>query len=405
MNVSDFATSRLAEWFDRNKKESEKELEAFVDAYPNLWAVGAVVQTSMDLGAGMVDVLRFGEGFAESWETGAVWPLVQDLFRALAIAGPLGRGGSALARAGLPRLGRAIGLYADVAPKQGICAPIATANAIRRTGNSLNERFLLSLDDVARAHGKPGIAAFEGAAIDESIGALKALKVPHEVFRKAESWSNVERLARNNKGVVMVRLMRKDVVGGHRILIESTGDGIQIIDRTGIHSSLESVLSRYSGQWVLDPNAKAVLVKNGTVRTVNLQPALMAEVGALIPRLTGTSLEALDQQFQQFKAQQSQGRMGGGVPAGVALGHTKEIQVTVSKFDTLSGLAAKYYGELELWPLLWDINRGVVGGNPNRISPGMTLRLPPLADFTSAQIADARKRHPTWKNYGMRAAG
>jgi len=49
--------------------------------------------------------------------------------------------------------------------------------------------------------------------------------------------------------------------------------------------------------------------------------------------------------------------------------------------------------------LLWDMNRNLVGPNPNRIPPGMRLNVPPLSSFTQAQLADARRRFPTWRNY------
>ena len=179
------SASELAEWWDKNKKESEKALEDFVDAHPHMWGVAATVQTCMDVGAGFVDVLRFGEGMAESYNTGKVWPLVQDLFRGLTIAGGAakllgsaavaGRVGSFIGR-GTSIGGKLPGLYADVAPAKGICAPIATANAIRRTGNALmlNKNLMLSLDEVAVAHGRTAILAAESVSMDESINALVA---------------------------------------------------------------------------------------------------------------------------------------------------------------------------------------------------------------------------------------
>ncbi|MGD0858713.1 MAG: M91 family zinc metallopeptidase [Terracidiphilus sp.] len=73
--------------------------------------------------------------------------------------------------------------------------------------------------------------------------------------------------------------------------------------------------------------------------------------------------------------------------------------VVVASGDSLSSLAAKYYGTVEYWPLLWDANRDLVGPNPNRIALGMRLSVPPLSYFTQAQLADARRRFPTWRNY------
>jgi hypothetical protein len=73
--------------------------------------------------------------------------------------------------------------------------------------------------------------------------------------------------------------------------------------------------------------------------------------------------------------------------------------IVVAAGDSLSTLAAKYYGTEEYWTLLWDANLKNVGPNPNRIAPGMQLRVPPLAAFTPAHLAEAKRRFPTWKNY------
>jgi hypothetical protein len=73
--------------------------------------------------------------------------------------------------------------------------------------------------------------------------------------------------------------------------------------------------------------------------------------------------------------------------------------IVVAAGDSLSTLAAKYYGTDEYWTLLWDANLNKVGPNPNRIAPGTQLRVPPLEAFTPAQLAEAKRRFPTWKNY------
>ena len=61
------AFSEYADWWDKQKRETETILGEWVQDNPQWWAVAVAtgVQTSMDLGAGFVDVLRFGEGAAE----------------------------------------------------------------------------------------------------------------------------------------------------------------------------------------------------------------------------------------------------------------------------------------------------------------------------------------------------
>ncbi len=63
----------LADWWDKNKKQSEQALYDFVDAHPHYWAIAAAVQTCMDVGAGFVDIVRFGQGMAAYHETPGDW--------------------------------------------------------------------------------------------------------------------------------------------------------------------------------------------------------------------------------------------------------------------------------------------------------------------------------------------
>jgi hypothetical protein len=53
-----------------------------------------------------------------------------------------------------------------------------------------------------------------------------------------------------------------------------------------------------------------------------------------------------------------------------------------------------------LWPLIYDLNKNVVGPNPNRLQPGSRVVVRELSAFTPEQVADARRRGPSWRNYG-----
>ncbi len=73
--------------------------------------------------------------------------------------------------------------------------------------------------------------------------------------------------------------------------------------------------------------------------------------------------------------------------------------VKVRSGDTLSGIAKQVYRNYRLWPLLWDANRKTVGSNPNRISSGMMLTIPPLNSYKPADISDAQHRSSTWREF------
>jgi len=44
--------------------------------------------------------------------------------------------------------------------------------------------------------------------------------------------------------------------------------------------------------------------------------------------------------------------------------------------DSLSKLAKQYYGSAKAWPRIYDMNKGLIGKNPNLIYPGQRLKIP-----------------------------
>ena len=50
----------------------------------------------------------------------------------------------------------------------------------------------------------------------------------------------------------------------------------------------------------------------------------------------------------------------------------------VANGDFLKQLAISYYGDAELWTLIYSANQDVIGDNPNVLTAGQTLVIPPL---------------------------
>jgi nucleoid-associated protein YgaU len=50
-------------------------------------------------------------------------------------------------------------------------------------------------------------------------------------------------------------------------------------------------------------------------------------------------------------------------------------QYTVVSGDTLSGIANKYYGDANRWPIIFEANRHQLQ-DPDHIFPGQVLRIP-----------------------------
>ena len=49
---------------------------------------------------------------------------------------------------------------------------------------------------------------------------------------------------------------------------------------------------------------------------------------------------------------------------------------TVVKGDSLSKIAKRFYGDPGKWRKLYEVNKQVVGSNPDLIKPGQVLSLP-----------------------------
>src|SRR5215204_705340 len=84
-----WAASDIADWWDKQHEQAKKELDSFVDSNPNLFGVivATAVATTMEVGRGTVDMLRFGEGVAE----GGVRGYGTDALRLIGLMGPLGK--------------------------------------------------------------------------------------------------------------------------------------------------------------------------------------------------------------------------------------------------------------------------------------------------------------------------
>lgn len=73
--------------------------------------------------------------------------------------------------------------------------------------------------------------------------------------------------------------------------------------------------------------------------------------------------------------------------------------ITVSRNSSLSAIALAEYGSLDLWPLIYDLNKSKIGPNPNLVAMGTSLAIAPVSSYSAAQIAWARSQAPTWRHH------
>lgn len=197
------ALSAYADWWDKQKRETENILTEWVQDNPQWWAVTVAtgVQTSMELGAGFVDILRFGEGMAQ----GGVKGFGKDALRLLAILGPLGKGGGMLSR--FLHL-RQIKLAVRV---KGITGPCTFQAVNNITSIVRGKSYFITLKDMAKAVGRPisSLAKNDEGVIQLSSSVEKALQflisqgVKITRLNQAKTVRDVTQLAKTEDGVVI----------------------------------------------------------------------------------------------------------------------------------------------------------------------------------------------------------
>jgi hypothetical protein len=69
----------------------------------------------------------------------------------------------------------------------------------------------------------------------------------------------------------------------------------------------------------------------------------------------------------------------------------------VEKYDWLSSIAERWYGDKLLWTVLFDHNKGPGFTDPNKINVGLRIKVPFITDKTPAELAAYRSRGLNWR--------
>lgn len=287
------AFSDYADWWDKQKLETEKILGEWVEDNPQWWAVTIAtgVQTSMDLGAGFVDVLRFGEGIAE----GGLAGVGKDALRLLAILGPLGKAGGVLSR--LVHLQR-IRLAVQVKGVTGPCTFQAINNAM---SIARGRNYFITVRDMAAAVGKPfaslsrdaGGRAQLGAHVQQALDFLVSQGVKVTRLNQARTVKDIVQLARTEDGVIVfaIRCVVKTPAGAlkeinHSVIAVRDAMGmVRFADYGGKYfPTLEQLVSR----WGMLQKGGVGLMPNQAVGAVNTMAftSLMEEGLTIMPGVT-----------------------------------------------------------------------------------------------------------------------
>lgn len=219
------AWSEYADWWDKQKLETEKILGEWVEDNPQWWAVAVAtgVQTSMDLGGGYVDVLRFGKGIAE----GGLAGVGKDALRLLAILGPLGKGGGILSRLIHTQ---AIRLAVQVKGVTGPCTFQAVNNVMAITRG---KAYFMTLREMAAAAGRPlrsigkdanGVPDL-GMHVEQGLQFLTAHGAKVTRLNQARTVKDIARAAETQDGVVVFAI---------RCIVKNTEGRLEPVEHTVI---------------------------------------------------------------------------------------------------------------------------------------------------------------------------
>jgi len=375
-----WAVSDIADWWDEQHRQAKKELDHFVDNNPNLFGVvvATAVATAMEVGAGTVDTLRFGQGLPE----GGVKGVGKDALRLIGLAGPLGRGAKIVQASANAKLAR---LIAD--PGGGICGWVSGAQALRQTGT----KAFAAVDDLARALGK-SIAELGGSQLASRVQLFKQIGARISALRPVRSFDDVAKMTQNNGGVTMFNIFGRRMEGGvlkqvgHAVYAFRDNLGrLRILDRGGragkigeVFESLEDIARKYGvqGQWTLKEAAVMENVFAKFMGSISSAPVFALDVYALAG-LNRLEHETVAQAFEVHKVIMRQGKK--------ALEQTNPRYHSVAPGDWLSKIAQKYYGNMHKWPVIYEANRDMVGNDPNMIKPGQRLLIPALPTVSGIQ--------------------
>jgi hypothetical protein len=357
----------VAEWWEAQHASSKQILDKYVEDNPGLFSVMVATATAaaMQLGAGMIDVLRLGEGAAE----GTLKGFGEDGLRLIGIAGPLGKGAKLVQSARGARLARVI---AD--PGGGICAWIAATKALRQTG----QKAFAAVDDLLKAMNLPALSELPVIyTMRDLLGPLRRIGADVLEIGSAKTIADVQRNVPRDGSVVLFfvkwhnTLKNKESAHALYAFYDYLGR-FRIADRTGaLVNSLEELHKIIPGY-------------GGIGSAVPFEMALMRNVFMKFIGPKGTATLAMEVLAQlaadpETVAQSFEVRKAADLPKPATARY-----YSVQAGDSLSKIAQREYGDMYKWPVIYEANRRIVG-NPDLIHAGQQLWIPELPEVSAVR--------------------
>lgn len=276
--------TEMADWFERNRNESEQVLDRLVE--DSGYSTGAMVTASttkafMTFGAGFVDLLRLGDGIKE----GSLKGVGEDALRFVAVF-PVGKATSMLKSAKGLSVARFI---ADTGGPN--CFWIASAKALRQVGQKYKGRLFVSVDDLAKALKMPVNLPWRIPDLATGMSYLRQLGAKVGPIKKVSSVDDIVRILPRDGSVVMVAvhvMKNGKIVAGHAIYVFRNAFGqVRFMDRTvgravnsgtqGVYKSIDELAPVY-GANALVPYEASILYNVFTKTVAHDVPKLVIPV-------------------------------------------------------------------------------------------------------------------------------
>jgi hypothetical protein len=277
----------LADWFDERKSQANRMLDSAVESSGgNQGVILAAVagHTIMELGGSVVDLARLGDGI----KAGGLKGWGQDALRVVAIF-PVGKTAQVIKTA---KGTTAAKVVADIMPRAGICAWVASAKGLRQIEHSFNGKILATVDDLVKAVGVHPYSV-GGLSMSQITFMLNQIGAKVGVARKVKSMREVERMVPFDGSVVLFGVKGTRIKTGKKIehLVYAYRDlgglgPVKIMDRTvnkaahRPYRNLAELAERYTVHSYTP--SSAVVLHNVFVRTLYDLPRLVVPVPAVI---------------------------------------------------------------------------------------------------------------------------
>ena len=388
------AHARLfADYWDEERVNYTAEMHRFVEQNPNLFGVviATTNETMATVGAGFIDILRFGQGIEQSGWKG--W--AKDGLRLLAVAGgPIARGAGRLggqasrliSAAKNLKIARAI---IDPVPGTNNCMLVSAAKALTASG----ARVGILVEDLTHALGHSVDLTKTGINFKQLSDILSKVGIELGPARTAGNAAQINAMLTTDGTVAVIGMRGEAIIatdkGGqaiqfvhHAIMACKNSFGkVMYLDRGSVYYSIEELSQVWRLRGVFQPieimqfpgvYGREFLVevasRIGIFFDKGGRAISVAASAYIVPDVHPADFHVVREAVQISNFSNRRGSQ-------YMKSYSKGIY-RIQPGDSLAKISRKYYIQEKFWPLIYVANRKIIGSNPSYLRPGMDIFIP-----------------------------